>query len=154
MAKNAKLVPQATSDDDERLLEDTLFPFVYCNPEGEVGSFLPDLEADVGAIADGDRKVVARNARRCEDILAWLQAVGTPCGYYHFQSLQAQAKLLQSACLRIVSHHDDFEFALPLLPWLKANLGEWTTKVKEGAPDAAPLEVLIKSLRTWVSSKP
>lgn len=151
MGKNVKLVPQATAEDDERLLEDTLFPFVYCNPAGDAGSHLPDLEQDIETIKGGDRKIVARNARRCEDILLWLQAIGTPCGYHHFQSLQAQAKLLQSACLRVVSHHEDFEFALPLLPWLKSNLAAWTAKVKAGDPDAVPLEIMIKSLRTWIS---
>lgn len=150
MGKNAKLVPQVDSGEDERLLEDTLFPVMYCNLNGEAGAHLPDPEQDVAALK-ADPKVVGRSVRRAEELVLWYQAIGTPGGLYQFQALQALSKLLQSACLRLATHFPDFEFCVPLLPWLKANLGDWMTVVKEGGPGAAPLEVLIKSLRTWVS---
>ncbi len=151
MGKNAKLEPPPASDDDERLLEDTVFPLTYCDLEGAPGSNLPDVEADVVAIGEGERKVAAANLRRSEEINRWLEAVTTPGGIYLFASLLAQSKLLQSACLRLTTQFEDFELTLPLLPWVKANLQDWTARIKAGEPDMAPYEVLIKALRTWLS---
>jgi hypothetical protein len=151
MGTNAKLVPRTDPEEDERLLEETLFPILYCSLDAEPGAHLPDPEADAASLGRGDRKAVTRSARRAEELLLWYQAIGTPGGLYQLQALQALAKLLQNACLRLATHFPDFEFQVPLLPWLKANLGEWVAAVKSGAPGAESLEVLIKSLRTWVS---
>lgn len=153
MAKNAKLSGQEIPEDEERLLEDGVFPNIYGKVDGNTQPVIEafELDKDLEAIAAGDTKLVSNRIALCQELVSWSQAIGTPTGFFLLQSLAAQSKLLQSCCLRLATHHPEFVLEVPLYPWLRKNLREWTTKVKQGADDAAPLEVLVKSLRTWLN---
>ena len=152
MAKNVKLGTTATPDDDERELGDGVFPYVFGKLDGPTATpDKVDLARDVEALGEEGATPAKERAIQFRDVLTWYQAIGTPCGYYLLQSLLAQSKLLQSCCLRLATHHPEFTLQVPLFPWLRENLREWTAQVKAGAPEAAPLEVLVKSLRTWLN---
>jgi hypothetical protein len=153
MGRNAKLSAEALPEGEERLLEDGVFPFSFGVPwtQGEPPARGIDLEEDLRLHKAGGEDVVGRRAQLCHDLLRWYQAIGTPYGYYLFQALQAQSRLLQSCCLRITTHYPSFEFEIPIYPWFTANTKTWVEQVKAGDDEGGPLKVLVKSLRTWTS---
>jgi hypothetical protein len=153
MAKNVELSDQPIPEEEQRQLSDGVFPYTF-GPLDRTSDPFParfDLLEDVVAHETEGAKLVTARMRQFRDILAWTQAIGTPCGFYLFQTLQAQSKLLQSCCLRLATAHAGFTLKVPLFPWLRANVKDWTAHVKAGGPQSAPLEVLVKSLRTWLN---
>lgn len=153
MATNVKLSSEQTDEEDERLLEDTVFPYIFGRQDKKSDTFPAafDFAVELKHVEKGELKAVAKRAEQFQDMLRWYQAIGTPCGFYLFQALQSQSKLMQSASLRITTNHPGFELEVPLFPWLRMNVREWTAHVKAGGEHAAPFEVLVKSLRTWLN---
>ncbi len=153
MAINAKLSKTEIPEDDQRSLGDGIFPYTFGSIDEKTDPIPEefDLLEDLIALEGADKELIKTRIRQFRRLLFWYQAIGTPLGFYLFGSMQAQSKLLQSCSLRLATHHPEFILSIPLFPWLRKNVRSWTAHVKASGEHAAPLEVLVKSLRTWLN---